>query len=130
MDGYKRAFPRQCLDRGAEGQCGCYGTTIGPGDCTPYRDRDMQRKLPQNGHRLVRGKMQCTLHPGQATPGQTAAWRKSSHSSGPANTCVEVGSAARTSAAARVLVRDTARRGDATLAFPRRAWREFTTALK
>jgi Domain of unknown function (DUF397) len=96
----------------------------------PYRDRDMQRKLRQNRHRLVRGKMQRTQCPGQPVPWETATWRKSSHSSGPANTCVEVSSAARTSAAARVLVRDTARRGGATLAFPRRAWREFTSALK
>jgi hypothetical protein len=54
----------------------------------------------------------------------TASWRKSSHSSGPAGTCVEVGRAA------RVLVRDTANRCGATLAFAPRAWREFTTALK
>jgi hypothetical protein len=78
----------------------------------------MQRKLPQNGHRLVRGKMQRIPLPGKTT------WRKSSHSSGPANTCVEVGQAV------RVLVRDTTRRGGATLTFPRRAWREFTTSLK
>jgi hypothetical protein len=68
--------------------------------------------------------MQRTQRPGQAVPGETVTWRKSSHSSGPANTCVEV------SQAACVLVRDTARPGGATLAFPRRAWREFTTALK
>jgi hypothetical protein len=84
--------------------------------------------------------MQRTQRPEQATLTQTAIWRKSSHSSGPAGTCVEVGSAARasaakagaarTSAAPRVLVRDTARREGATLAFPRQAWLEFTAALK
>lgn len=79
--------------------------------------------------------MQRTHRPGQAAPEETPNWRKSSHSSGPANTCVEVGtaaraSAARASAAPRVLVRDTTRRGGATLAFPGRAWREFTSALE
>jgi len=52
------------------------------------------------------------------------AWRKSSHSSGPANTCIEVGKSA------RVLVRDTTDRGSATLAFPPRAWRTFIATLK
>lgn len=74
--------------------------------------------------------MQRTHRPGQAAPEETPNWRKSSHSSGPANTCVEVGTAARTTAAPRVLVRDTTRRGGATLAFPGRAWREFTSALE
>jgi hypothetical protein len=78
--------------------------------------------------------MQRTQRPGQAALTQTPTWRKSSHSSGPAGTCVEVGRAvrtgtARTGAAARVLVRDTTRRGGATLAFPRQAWLEFTAAL-
>jgi hypothetical protein len=84
----------------------------------------MQRKLRQNGHRLVRGKMQRTLHPRQAAPTETATWRKSTHSSGPANTCVEV------SQTARVLVRDTANRSGATLAFPPRAWHRFIAALR
>jgi len=68
--------------------------------------------------------MQRTLRPGQVAPSETATWRKSSHSSGPANTCVEV------SQAARVLVRDTANRSGATLAFPPRAWHQFIAALR
>jgi hypothetical protein len=58
------------------------------------------------------------------SPGGAGAWRTSSHSSGPAGTCVEVGQSA------RVLVRDTARRDSVTLAFPSRAWREFTASLQ
>jgi hypothetical protein len=60
----------------------------------------------------------------ELSPRGTGPWRKSSHSSGPAGTCVEV------SQSARVLVRDTARRDNVTLAFPSRAWREFTDSLK
>jgi hypothetical protein len=56
--------------------------------------------------------------------GETNAWRKSSHSSGPAGTCVEV------SQAALVLVRDTANRAGATLAFPPRTWHRFIATLR
>jgi hypothetical protein len=60
----------------------------------------------------------------QLSPGGAGTWRKSSHSSGPAGTCVEVGKSE------SVLVRDTARRDSVALAFSSRAWREFTASLR
>jgi hypothetical protein len=69
--------------------------------------------------------MQRIPLPGKTPPpGETRTWRKSSHSSGPAGTCVEVGQAA------RVLVRDTANRSGATLAFAAGSWQAFTATLK
>jgi Domain of unknown function (DUF397) len=50
-------------------------------------------------------------------------WRKSSYSDGNGGQCVEV------TAAKVVMVRDTADRDGATLAFTPQAWTAFTAAL-
>jgi hypothetical protein len=51
-------------------------------------------------------------------------WRKSSHSGGVSNNCVEVATAG------DVLVRDTTDRGGLTLSVPAGAWAVFLTTLR
>jgi Domain of unknown function (DUF397) len=51
-------------------------------------------------------------------------WRKSSYSDGNGGQCVEV------TAAHGVMVRDTADRDGATLAFTAQAWQQFTASLR
>lgn len=75
--------------------------------------------------------MTSPLPRGHQSPGRSpqeadrlTGWHKSTHSD-PNQSCVEVGY----SPAARVVgVRDTKNRAAATLLFPGRAWREFTSS--
>ena len=56
---------------------------------------------------------------------QAANWRKSSYSGNGGEACVETASDSGT-----ILVRDTANRAAATLAFPVGAWAKFTASLR
>jgi Domain of unknown function (DUF397) len=56
---------------------------------------------------------------------EVATWRKSTHSGSNGADCVEAG----ISEPGHVLVRDTANRSGATLAFTTEAWQRFTATL-